>query len=178
MIVASFALEVDTKVVVPPGTPVTVTPLLMIVCVVPGVFTIPAPEIVRVFPFVSIAKAFAPGSKLIPAAVMGLPSVTVPPTEPTKCATLLSVHAVAGPDVEVILHDIGPENWAATQAPLPAVAGLAASSAQNRSALQPFGSTLKNVAAAMNPAKMHGKFLIDWVVNLIRCVFMGMAIDG
>src|SRR5206468_10182905 len=156
----------------------TVPPLLMIVCAVPDVFTIPAPEIVRVFPFVSIAKALAPRSKLMSAAVMGLPSVTVPPAEPTKCATLPSVQAVAGPDVEVRLHDMGPENWAATQAPLPAVAGLASLSAQNRSAPQAFGGTLTNIAAAMIPARIPRKSLIDWVVNLIRRVFMSMAIDG
>ena len=36
------------------------------------------------------SKAFAPGSKLIPAAVILLASVAVPPTEPRKCATLPS----------------------------------------------------------------------------------------
>jgi len=151
---------------------------LMIVCVLLDVFTMPAPVIVRVFPFVSIMNEFAPGSKFMPAAVMGEPRKTSPPPEPRKCASLPSVHGLFVFDVCEVLHIPNPENEAVVQVPPPAVAGVA-SSCQNRSAApQAFGSMLKNIRVVMRPAKMPRRFLIDWTGNLIRSVFMGMAIDG
>ena len=152
----------------------------MIVCVFPDVFTIPAPSIVRVFPLVSIMNGPAPEPKVMPAAVMGVSSVTVPPTEPIKFA-VLSLAFTHGPfvfDVCEVLHIPSPENETVVQVPPPAVAGVA-SSCQNRSAApQAFGSMLKNIRVVMRPAKMPRRFLIDWTGNLIRSVFMGMAIDG
>ena len=190
VIAALPAVDVLLKVVVPPVVLVIVTlpavdalvkmvpstaPELTIVCVVPELFVIPLPWIVSVNPFVWIVKALAPRSKLMPAAMMGLPSTMIPPAEPRKCATLPSVHPVNVFDVGEVLHG-PPEPVDVVQVPPPAVAGVAAS-CQNRSTLQAFGSMLKVSSAAMNAGVMPRRFLIDWVTNLMRCVFMGMAIE-
>src|SRR5580704_9559745 len=54
-------------------------PLLTIVCPLSELFAMPVPWIVSVFPSVLIVKAPAPAPKLIPAALMAVASVTVPP---------------------------------------------------------------------------------------------------
>jgi hypothetical protein len=145
------------------GVVVVVAPLLVNFCVVPELFTIP-PWIVRAFLFVSISKELAPESKLMPAAVMALPSVTVPPPEPRKCATLLFVQGVLTNEVDEELHEEGPEVVAVVHVPPPAVAGLAILPAQNNGGrlwLQTFGSTFKNIRVVISPARMPRGFLID-----------------
>jgi len=115
----------------------------------------------------------------MPAALMLLPSVAVPPNEPWKCATLPSVQGTGVfvvPGVE--LHETGPEGVDVSQVPLPAVAGLFALPVQNRGTPQAFGSTVKKMRVVKSPARMPRRFLIDWAMNLMTCAFIGMAIDG
>ena len=153
--------------------------LLSIVCVFSEVFTIPGPLIVSVFPLVSIVNGFAPGSKLMPAAVILVLSVTngVGWPLPRKCATLPCTQVPFAVEVNEELHAKNPENVLVVQVPLPAFAGsVSALPAQNNGGrvwLQTFGSTLKNIRVVMSPARIPRRFLIDRVVNLMRCVFMG-----
>src|SRR5271166_201221 len=166
MIVALLAVDVSPNSVIPPAAPLAVAPLLVIDCVFPEVFTIPPPSIVGTFPFVLTMKAFAPGSKLMLAAVMLLRSVAVPPTEPRKCATLVSTQLAAVFEVDVELHEKNPEVSGVTQVPLPATAGVEPLPVQNRSTLQAFGSTLKVIRAMMSAAKMPGSLFGGRVATL------------
>ena len=118
--------------IVRPAPPASLV-LLMIVCVFPELFTIPAPSIVSVFRFVSIVNEFAPESKLMPAAMMSLPSVAVPPFEPRKRALLPSTQLAPTNEVGEELHEKNPVGSGVSQVPLPAAAGLAAVPVQNRS---------------------------------------------
>jgi len=158
--------------------------LLSIVCVFSEVFAIPGPLIVSVFPLVSIVNGFAPGSKLMPAAVILVLSVTywVGSPLPRKCATLPCTQVPFAGEVIEELHAKDPENVLVVQVPLPAFAGsVSALPAQNNGGrvwLQTFGSTLKNIRMVTSPTTMPRKFLTNRAVNLIRCVFMGMAVDG
>src|SRR5271166_1728394 len=166
VIAALPAVDAISKWVIPPAAPLAVAPLLVIDCVFPEVFTIPPPSIVGTFPFVLTMKAFAPGSKLMLAAVMLLRSVAVPPTEPRKCATLVSTQLAAVFEVDVELHEKNPEVSGVTQVPLPATAGVEPLPVQNRSTLQAFGSTLKVIRAMMSAAKMPGSLFGGRVATL------------
>ena len=97
----------------------------------------------------------------MPAAVMALNSVTVPPGVPTKLAVLPFSQSVLVFKVEEVLQPLA----SILQVPLPAPTGeVLGFPVQNRSNPKAFGRKLKVRDAAMNATSMPGNRSGEWLM--------------
>jgi hypothetical protein len=159
------AVDVPKKAVTPNAPR---TSLLVIDCVFPELFTIPAPSRVSPFPLVLIVKALAPGPKVIDSMVMLLESIS------EVCVEVLNVAvspgltgALGGAQLVPMFHTS--ESGLNSQTASTASTGVAVVT-NSRSA---------TMSAGIGVARMTGSFLAGWIFVLVCRVFIGTAaMDG
>jgi hypothetical protein len=176
VIAALPAVDMSTNIVSPrvPGgttpipTPgVALTPPLVIVCVFPELFTIPAPSRVSTFPFVLIVKAFARGLKVIDS------TVALPERISEVTAEVLNV--AVSPRLTGAIGDVD-QLVPAFQKPEP---GLGSQTASTASTGVDVATNIDSATTSAPTASMQESLLGGWVVTLIGCVFIGTAfMDG
>ena len=163
MIVALPAVDASVKFV--PSR----KPELMIVCVVPDLFTIPAPSTVSVDPPVSIVKALAPGLKVIDSTVAFPVRNSEVTVEVLNVAVSPGLTGALGDVDQLVPKFQSPSSGLGTQTASTASTGVDIATNSNSA------TRGARIEVAIRP----GSLLTDWVSIFIRCVFMGtVAIDG